>query len=447
MKRYSYILIMITLLLGRAGVGFSQDYSRLGERTIMGTARYMGMGGAMTAIGGDPSAVLDNPAGLGIYRRFEMLLTGGYAFAGNNHLKAPYNNSANTMLLPQASLVISHPTYRTDDKGVMFHNFMFSYQRLHSFNRVLSGSAENSTSMGYLFGGTGVNLGIPYCSDTKNTYNNLLLNESGNEDQYSFHWALNIADLWYAGVGLHIQSYLLSSDANYYETFANGTTGRADYYNENITSVMLSGAGFNMSLGVLYRPLSWLRLGAGVQFPTIGSLHTSTYGRLNAQTDSLCTTYAPELRFSDNSFHMPWHLSTSVAFQVGGYALMALQYDFTKSSSQQPLHSMRAGVEVIPVMGLYLNAGYVFETNGSSYASPVGVDPTLDRQDAYSVFAHNAHYASCAVGYRGTYMIVQLAYQYHLQQPFLFAHEYTSPYKDVSYQNNRIVLTLGWHLN
>ena len=57
------------------GVGFSQDYARLSERTIIGTARYVGMSGAMTAIGGDPSAVTDNPAGLGLYRRAEAMVT------------------------------------------------------------------------------------------------------------------------------------------------------------------------------------------------------------------------------------------------------------------------------------------------------------------------------------------------------------------------------------
>ena len=47
----------------------AQDVQRLSERQIIGTACFVGMGGAMTAIGGDPSAVLDNPAGLGLYRR------------------------------------------------------------------------------------------------------------------------------------------------------------------------------------------------------------------------------------------------------------------------------------------------------------------------------------------------------------------------------------------
>ena len=58
----------------------AQDYSRMAERTINGTARYVGMSGAMSAIGGDPTAVYDNPAGLGLYRRMEIMLTADGAF-------------------------------------------------------------------------------------------------------------------------------------------------------------------------------------------------------------------------------------------------------------------------------------------------------------------------------------------------------------------------------
>ena len=50
---------------------FSQglmDASRMANTDVMGTARYMSMAGSMGALGGDPSAVLDNPAALGIYR-------------------------------------------------------------------------------------------------------------------------------------------------------------------------------------------------------------------------------------------------------------------------------------------------------------------------------------------------------------------------------------------
>ena len=72
MKR---LLLILLLAYSLSPIAYCQDVQRFSERQIMGTARYVGMGGAMTAIGGDPSAVVDNPAGLGLYRRGEIALT------------------------------------------------------------------------------------------------------------------------------------------------------------------------------------------------------------------------------------------------------------------------------------------------------------------------------------------------------------------------------------
>ncbi len=71
-KRNILVLLALSIAVLFAD---AQDFERLSERTIMGTARYVGMGGAMTAIGGDPSSVKDNPAGLGLYRRSEVMFT------------------------------------------------------------------------------------------------------------------------------------------------------------------------------------------------------------------------------------------------------------------------------------------------------------------------------------------------------------------------------------
>jgi len=48
---------------------------KISDNDIIGTARYSSMAGAFGALGGDPSAIKDNPAGLGIYRKSELTLT------------------------------------------------------------------------------------------------------------------------------------------------------------------------------------------------------------------------------------------------------------------------------------------------------------------------------------------------------------------------------------
>ena len=125
--------------------------------------------------------------------------------------------------------------------------------------------------------------------------------------------------------------------------------------------------------------------------------------------------------------------------------MIALQYDYSHQVGKEDMHSLRAGLEIVPVAGMYINAGYAYESPFiNSMDRRVGLDPTLDRQDAYFQRLRRTQYASVALGYRGDYLIFQMAYQYRWQNIDLFAHENAAPY-DMHTTTHRIVLTLGWH--
>ncbi len=431
MKRLSYILVLISLLLGRVGVGYSQDYFRLGERTIMGTARYVGMGGAMSAIGGDPSAVMDNVAGLGLYQRPEAMLTFDYTVKS-------------IFMAPQASAVFSMQTENMSDKGVLFHNFMISYQRMHCFNRSMDPIGTKGHSLGALFALTGEDLGVNYTMDRYNESNELKLTERGYVNQYAFDWAMNISHRWYVGLGMRIHSYVLNSEADYIEVFKDLNPDLLPYYNRSRTTFILSGAGCSFAMGAIYRPLSWLRIGFGLETPSFGALSISTSGTFDALRDSLEWSDAPNKPYHPSDFHMPLHLSTSVAFQISRYAMIAMQYDYRHMNNQPDMHSLRAGVEVVPIAGLYLNAGYAFESAFRRTFPARSIDPTLARQDAYYQYPLWQQYISGGVGYRGKRFIVQAAYQYRMQRFNLYAHENADPYR-MRAKEHRIVLTLAWH--
>jgi hypothetical protein len=72
-RTFSFILLLVTMTC--AAQVTSYDRLTFGEKDLMGTSRYVGMAGAMAAVGGDASAAADNPAGLGVYRRSELMLT------------------------------------------------------------------------------------------------------------------------------------------------------------------------------------------------------------------------------------------------------------------------------------------------------------------------------------------------------------------------------------
>lgn len=430
MKRCWYIVALASLLLGRGGISYSQDYARMGERTILGTARYVGMGGAMSAIGGDPSAAHDNMAGLGLYRRSEVLMSFGVG----------HTNPRTNVTIPQASLVFSLPVFSEDSK-VKFHNFMFSYRRLQSYNRTVSGAGTNGASLGALIINADTQRDIPFRTDLYNNTHALRLVESGSVNEFDFGWAMNIADQWYVGMGFNVQSYSLSASADYEETF----TGRQ--YTINSSSLLYTGTSFSMSAGLIYRPTGWMRLGFGIESPSVGALSIYSAGTLKAMTDSLRYSYAPDGLSRDRRFHMPLHTSASVAFQIGAYGLIALQYDFLHQHAEDPSHSLRAGFEVIPVLGLYINAGYAYESSFKRNTTPVAMDPTFTRQDTYFIRPQGSHYASFAIGYRGAYMMVQAAYQYRWQGINLYAHENSITPYNIHTDTHRVVLTIGWHQN
>ena len=437
------IRYIATLMLGTLSLcAWSQDFARMGERTINGSARYVGMAGAMTAIGGDPSAALDNPACGGLYQRMEAMIALGGTFDRTHQVESDITKRRNSFICPQVSLVVSFPSFSFNPDGVQYNNMLFSYRRMHSFNRTFDAVGGSTESLGAML--ADVDLGIAFNQDRYNTGHGLYLYERGYVDEYAFQWSMNIAHKWYVGAGFQIQSYLLSADADYIEEFDAYTPEGRAYYNRNVTSLLLSGAGCTLSAGLIYRPLQWLRIGFGINTPSLGALNTYTTGTFSAQSDSLRYSYAPNLEDRDNSFHMPLHTSTSVAFQIGAYGMIGLQYDYLQAKKEDALHSLRLGLEVIPVMGFYLNAGYAYESTFKPATKLVPMVESFDRQDTYFLHTRWTQYASIAAGYRGKYVIAQAAYQYRWQRLNLYAYEKATPY-DIQADTHRIVVTIAWH--
>ena len=94
----------------------------------MGTSRYVGMAGAMAAVGGDASAAADNPAGLGVYRRSELMLT------FDHQINIPSQGRLTQQFsVAQASWNFYFPLDRM--RGVVGNNVMLNYRRVKNFRR------------------------------------------------------------------------------------------------------------------------------------------------------------------------------------------------------------------------------------------------------------------------------------------------------------------------
>ena len=140
MKRF---LLILFFAYSFSLIAYSQDLQRFYERQIIGTARYVGMGGAMTAIGGDPSAALDNPAGLGLYRHSEIMLTLDETIDNTTQLYTTQLYTRSRFAAPQASAIwaLGNPQKQ---RGMVYSNFMLSINRLANFNRDIVATGMNT---------------------------------------------------------------------------------------------------------------------------------------------------------------------------------------------------------------------------------------------------------------------------------------------------------------
>ena len=472
MKRFLLISLLTYCLLP---IAHSQDVQRFAERQIIGTARYVGMGGAMTAIGGDPSAVLDNPAGLGLYRRSEIAITLDYA-SDKTTQRTTQNNAASSST--RSRFAASHVSAiwawgnPTKQRGLIYSNVMLSVNRLASFNRdvVVNGQdlglATTICNITNDMGGlseeslqnkpwSDVEIGwlsiLGYEAYLINPQNDnkwepavalkdgtLTVSETGASDQYTLSWASNISNQWYVGLSLNVPTLSYTKRTSHYETDRVNSAELKSLYH-------LSGVGVNGSVGLIYRPIQALRLGASFQTPTMMNLSMQTEGDMYSLIDGQkYDVLTPESGVVSTEMVSPLRTSVSVAGQIGNEGLIAVQYDYAHSAEMEDVHTLRVGAEAQATRGLFINAGYVFESSFTKDDPIWMLGYNEIRTDIDYRYTAATQYYSVGLGYRSDVVVAQLAYQYRWQTLHQYASETQSLPLNVGTRTHRIVATLAW---
>lgn len=477
MRRFTYIWIVLTLSIVNCQLSSAQDVQRFSERHIMGTARYVGMGGAMTAVGGDPSAVMDNPAGLGLYRRSEVMLTIDETIDRTYQTASQDTYQRARFAAPQVSAIwaLGNPMKQ---RGLIYSNLMFSISRLANFNRDVVVSGKNMGMLETICSKThglderylqnkpwdDVEIGWlsilgyeAYLIDPKVdslatdpmkkyqwvpavdfTDGSLSITESGTADQYTFSWAGNISNQWYVGVNISVPTFSYTKRISLLETDRIHSAELNSMYH-------ISGVGFNAALGLIYRPTQYLRIGASFQTPTWMGVTVQTegdmYSTIASQSYEILTPASGSI---NEDMISPLRSSVSVAGQLGSIGLLAVQYDYAHAADINDVHTLRVGAEVQVYRGLYINAGYVYESSFLTEEPVVGLDYNSIRTDTDYRYNDFSQYASLGLGYRSDIVVAQVAYQYRWQTLHQYASEMQYTPFDVNTSTHRIVATLAW---
>lgn len=73
-------ILMLVALVAAASATAQETYenARIATEDLNGTARYVGMGGALDALGADLSTIGTNPAGIGLFRHSQAKISFGF---------------------------------------------------------------------------------------------------------------------------------------------------------------------------------------------------------------------------------------------------------------------------------------------------------------------------------------------------------------------------------
>lgn len=475
------------LFLSLAGWAQAQimpvDHQALADQDLMGTSRYVGMAGAMVAVGGDPSAALDNPAGWGLYRRGEISLTFDYQIYHQPEVGMPTRR----LSCSQASwnFCVLHDRL----SGVIANNVAINYHRLKSYNREYSAylgnmdyslmdvmalktnglkesalkgdEAWNDSEIGWLskigYETYLINPTSAYSTDWEPANlesGSARVNciENGSLDEFSFDWGMNVSNRFYIGAAVAIRSLTYSKSTNYSEQLASGESFALKSY------VNASGVGVNATLGMLYRPAPWLRLGAAVHSPTIQALtirnNATAWSEMAVDGENINSYSCSSPDYSESlSFSMPMRSMLGAAFQFGKKGLLSLEYDYQHHKDHVALdtHWLKAGCELVISSNWFLNAGYAFKFNElSSNGRLIYSDPNYEinynsaRLETQTINLQNAHYITAGLAFRHPITVIGLAYQCRLLTENMRMHELQPMSLPVTSDTHKVVLTLAF---
>ena len=127
MKRILLPLLLISAPLAAQDIYRLESFS---ATDLNGTARFVGMGGAMNALGADISTMGTNPAGIGLFRRSDISATA--SLTAQPHAEEFRNIGRTRASFDQVGFV--YVTYLGDDfDGLKFINFGVNYQKSRNF--------------------------------------------------------------------------------------------------------------------------------------------------------------------------------------------------------------------------------------------------------------------------------------------------------------------------
>ncbi len=341
-----------------------------------GTARSMGFGGALGAIGGDFTSLGVNPAGIGVYRSSELSFTPSLKL---NSSSSTYTGTATDDNGTNFNMNNLGVVFTSAAKGKRYKNskwksasFGFGVNRIADFNSNHTYSGYNNTSsasevfladaIAYpndydnlaTFAGLGYNAFLLDYNDsigyTKTPSFTTGLNQMRRVEQrggitdVSFSFGGNYEEKLMLGATIGIPSIRYTSNVTLREEDASGNPDNDFDYFEYTESLKTTGTGINLKLGFIYNFTNNFRAGAALHTPTFFALTDVQNKSLVSNTEGFKSVVNPgdpnpntrvdapphEYQYS---LVTPWRAVLSAAGIIGKRGFISVDYEYVDYSS------------------------------------------------------------------------------------------------------------------
>ena len=325
------------------------ENTKLIDNNLNGTARYVGMGGAMEALGADLSTIGTNPAGLGLFRKGKVDLSFGLVSQTGMNKFSSLNKT--NMSFDQIGVV-----FNVNKTPNVSFNIGFNYHKSRNFDQLLNAANTlNNASQNKLTYQKYHNQvfkerkdltysqldalymdNLLYDNRTNKYYNfpatGYLYNQEnkGYIGEYDMNLSANLNDRVYLGLTMGIHDVHYRGYSVYTEKFLPNA--------DNIERLKLNdsreitGTGFDVKLGAIVRPMaeSPFRLGAYIHTPVWYDLTTSNYTVL---TDGTARPNVGETY--DFRVNTPWKFGLSAGTTLADRIALGATYEYAAYNAMQ----------------------------------------------------------------------------------------------------------------
>ena len=409
-----FILISLGSILQAQTI---DDVFRFSQTYYQGTAKALGIGNALGAVGGDMTSICINPAGMGLYRSDELTMSLNLADRFESSIYYGTNENANKLNVSIPNFGFVKTTQKSNYKPLRYTQFCIAFNRTNDYNvkSYASGLNPNSSKIDdYLMRIDGyapydLQNAFPYdiypafntnliVIDSQGFYNSPIpqggitqdfkQNYKGRAEEWSFGYSTNYYDKLFVGLSMGITHIKRIGISEFTETLPNDSDIDTDFnkwtYTEDLSS---SALGVNGKIGLIWIANRWLRLGAAFHSPTIYSFDESWQTTTESQIAWVTKKTLSPLSSYEYYLFTPLKWVGCVAFVInesgmisldaetinyGAASLYASDYDYATKNydikeSFGRTFNIRLGTEWhINDSYLRLGAGY--------YGSPLGFD-------------------------------------------------------------------------